>query len=252
MKVYITGDTHGHLDNGKLYSKNFEEGKPLTKDDLVIICGDFGLLWKNIPDKEELYWTKWYNEKPWTTLFIDGNHENHYRLSQLPVVEKFGGKVGIVADSIFHLKRGEIYTINNKTFFCMGGAKSTDDGRLEGVDIWREEIPCYNEMNYAIENLERYNNKVDYIIAHTFPRELIAKLMLALKIDISNIDENEMNNYVDDFTKSMYGRYLDPTARFLSEVCSRVQFEKYFGGHFHVDMIIDKYTMLFDDVIEIL
>lgn len=252
MSVYITGDTHGQTDNDKLYSKNFDEGKSLTKDDLVIICGDFGLLWKNIPDKEELYWTKWYNEKPWTTLFVDGNHENHYRLSQLSIIEKFGGKVSVISDSIFHLKRGEIYTINGKTFFCMGGAKSVDDERVEGISIWREEIPCYSEMDYAIKNLEKYDNKVDYIIAHTFPRQIIAKLALALKVDISQMHENEINKFVNNFTEDLYKRFLDPTARFLSEVCSRVQFERYFGGHFHVDMIFDKYTILFDDIIKVI
>jgi calcineurin-like phosphoesterase family protein len=80
LKVYVTGDTHCPIDIKKLNSENFQEGKTLTKDDVVIILGDFGLLWKDIPDKEEKYWTNWLNNKPWTTLFVDGNHENHNRL----------------------------------------------------------------------------------------------------------------------------------------------------------------------------
>lgn len=32
-KVYITGDTHGGLDITKLNSKNFPQGKTLTKED---------------------------------------------------------------------------------------------------------------------------------------------------------------------------------------------------------------------------
>ena len=40
--IYITGDTHIPTDVGKLSSKRFPEQKNLTKNDYVIICGDFG------------------------------------------------------------------------------------------------------------------------------------------------------------------------------------------------------------------
>lgn len=42
--IYVTGDTHGVIDIGKLGFKNFPEGKNLTKNDYVIICGDFGFV----------------------------------------------------------------------------------------------------------------------------------------------------------------------------------------------------------------
>ena len=69
-KIYAVGDTHGDIDLYKLNSKFFREGKKLTKDDYVIICGDFGGVW----DKGECdkYIQNWYNERPWTTLFVDG------------------------------------------------------------------------------------------------------------------------------------------------------------------------------------
>lgn len=44
-RIFITGDTHGSYDIQKLARKNFPEGKTLTKDDYVIICGDFGCVW---------------------------------------------------------------------------------------------------------------------------------------------------------------------------------------------------------------
>ena len=44
--TYIfTGDTHGDHDWHKLTSKMFPEQKNLTKDDYVIITGDFGGVW---------------------------------------------------------------------------------------------------------------------------------------------------------------------------------------------------------------
>ena len=38
--IFVTGDCHGEF--YKLGSKKFKEQKEMTKDDIVIICGDFG------------------------------------------------------------------------------------------------------------------------------------------------------------------------------------------------------------------
>ena len=69
-KIFITGDTHGSINISKLNSKNFPEGNNLTKNDYVIICGDFGLVWNN--NGEDHLWRRWLDDKPWTTLFVDG------------------------------------------------------------------------------------------------------------------------------------------------------------------------------------
>ena len=112
-KVYTCGDTHGGHDMRKLNSKNWKEGKTLTKSDFLIQLGDFGCLWyphgSQKQKKDDHHWQRWLNNKKWTTLFIDGNHENHDQLAELPEVEMFGGMVGKVSDSIYHLKRGYVY-----------------------------------------------------------------------------------------------------------------------------------------------
>jgi len=68
MKVFVTGDTHrGERDDfSKLGSMAFPEGESLTKDDLVIICGDMGLTWPNWPKQQRQirYWMKWLYSKP--------------------------------------------------------------------------------------------------------------------------------------------------------------------------------------------
>lgn len=38
--IYITGDTHAEF--SRFSTKRFPEQKEMTKDDYVIICGDFG------------------------------------------------------------------------------------------------------------------------------------------------------------------------------------------------------------------
>ena len=90
--VYITGDTHIPVDISKLNSKRFPDQKTLSKDDFVIICGDFGGVWNN--DHEERYWRKWLEQKQFTTLFIDGNHENFHLLNEFEVVDFAGGNLG--------------------------------------------------------------------------------------------------------------------------------------------------------------
>lgn len=42
--IYVTGDTHANLDIGKLSSRRFKEQKEMSKDDYLIVCGDFGLV----------------------------------------------------------------------------------------------------------------------------------------------------------------------------------------------------------------
>ena len=39
----------------------------------------------NGESRYEKYWLDWLDKKPFTTLFIDGNHENHDRLDAMEV-----------------------------------------------------------------------------------------------------------------------------------------------------------------------
>lgn len=172
--VFATGDTHIPIDISKLNNANFPEQKSLTKSDYVIVAGDFGLIWKNKPDNEENYWTKWLNEKPFTTLFVVGNHENHDRLDAMPVTKKFGGKVHQVSDSIFHLMDNQIYTIDGKKFYTLGGARSTDKVyRREGISWWPQELPNVQKCNEVVAFIAEHGAEVDYVITHCLPTRVM-------------------------------------------------------------------------------
>lgn len=98
--IFLTGDTHSDIDLQKLIA--FASQRPdLTKDDCLIICGDWGVLWDNEPSEWERDLLRQYDGFPWTTLFIDGNHENFQRLNALPVEEWHGGKVHRVLAGIY-------------------------------------------------------------------------------------------------------------------------------------------------------
>lgn len=229
-RFFVTGDTHGNDDIGKLLYTNFSEGKNLTKNDYVIICGDFGLVWDNSED--ELDWRNWLESRPWTTLFVDGNHENYTELAKFPTVNWCGGKVQMISDSVIHLMRGQYYAIDGRTFFTMGGAESTDkEHRRVGISWWAEEVPSYAECENALKVLEEHNYKVDYILTHTAPKEVCE--LIAIK------------------NKWYYERINDPTASVLQEIANRTEFKDWYFGHFHDEQDFGKYHMLFYDIKEI-
>lgn len=123
--IFITGDCHKNFE--RFNKSNFPEQEEMCKDDYVIICGDFGGVWnKDKESKEETMLMDWLDCKPFTTLFVDGNHENFDRLYQYPVEEWNGGKVHKIRPSVIHLMRGQVFNIAGKKIFTFGGAKSHD------------------------------------------------------------------------------------------------------------------------------
>ena len=86
MKIYVTGDTHQEHNSSKLSKKCFPEQKELTKDDFVIVAGDFGYYW-NENSKSEFANRKILAGKRFTVLYLDGNHENYDLIENLPESE---------------------------------------------------------------------------------------------------------------------------------------------------------------------
>lgn len=187
--IYLTGDTHG--DALRLVKSNTQHYK-FTAADTVIICGDFGLIWSG--SRGENQQLDFLASKPFTVLFVDGNHENFDLLAQYPVEQWNGGKVHRIRPNILHLMRGQVFTIAGKTFFTMGGASShdIDAGILEPNDPhfyekekrlramramyrvnhyswWKEELPSSEELDEGRTNLDAYGWRVDYIITHCCP-----------------------------------------------------------------------------------
>lgn len=224
MSVFVCGDLHVPIDVSKITVSYWPLQKDLTKDDYLIVTGDFGLLWADIPDKEEKYWTRQLTARKFTTLFIDGNHENFNRINALPEIDMFGGKVGVVCDGIYHLKRGYVYTIDGKTFWCFGGAESTDrQYRKENVSWWPQEIPSAEEMAFGISQLEAHNWCVDRVITHAAPKSIVALI-----------------GYKE--------RIADPVSEFLETLKYRIQCKKWHFGHYHLDMMVEgKYMFHYNE-----
>lgn len=233
MAVYLTGDIHGELDIRKLSSHAWPKGNELTKDDYLVILGDFGLVWGGSPLDE--WWLDWLQKKPWTTLFIDGNHENHVALANdFEEVELLGGHAHRVRDDVYHLMRGYVFDIDcggrTKSFAVMGGAESIDRAyRVEGRSWWPQEIPDETERERLTQNLEKRDWKVDYVLTHDAPAILIPKLaMLARLGDTCHANEFES---------------------WLGGIEYKLDYEHWWFGHWHLDANVSPlHTVLYYNI----
>lgn len=247
--VYITGDTHGDW-MSRLNADSFPEQKEMTKDDYVIVLGDFGI-WDN--SKTENYNLDWLDNRPFTTLFISGNHSNYDILDSLSIEKWHSGNVNFIRPSVIHLMRGEVFTIENKKFFAFGGASSHDirDGILEIGDErikqwnkdyskifrvnhlswWERELPNQEEMDNGIKNLELNNNKVDYILTHC-PYTSLLKQM--------------------DGGSGLYES--DILTDYLQKIKQTVDYKQWLFGHMHINQNYywERATCLYEQITRIL
>ena len=251
--IFITGDCHA--DWSKFSTGSFPEQKEMTRDDYVIVCGDFGI-WR--PDNTEKWWLKWLSEKNFTLLFVDGNHENFDRLysDEFEIVDFYGGKAHRICENVYHLMRGYVFELCGKKFFAFGGASSHDiqDGILEPSDYkstkelmndynkrtqrgemlrinhiswWQQEMPSEDEMKFGLETLRNNGNKVDYIVSHCCPQEVASF-------------------FAHGFYKS------DKLTDYFNTVARTTEFSKWFFGHYHNNkQILDKFVMLYEQIVRV-
>lgn len=235
----------------RLKVESFPEQKEMTKDDYVIILGDFGI-WDD--SKREKYNLDWLEDRPFTTLFVSGNHENYDILDNLPIEEWHGGKVNFIRPSVIHLTRGQVFNIEDKAFFAFGGASSHDISagilepddplfkekkrlldkdpfalyRINHVSWWQRELPNEEEMDNGYNNLERNNGCVDYIITHSPPASVIALL-----------------------GQGLYEQ--DRLTQYLENIRVHTEYKRHFMGHMHLNKAInDKDIILYEQIIRIL
>ena len=203
MAIYVTGDTHGadkfgfHSVDGfvnRLNMESFPEQKFMTKEDYVVICGDFGGVWNYAGETpKEKHDLDWLDSRNFTTLFVPGNHENYDRLTGLEdkdVINAWmyagmsdkdkkkilngypqkvwnGGMVREIRSSVLMLERGYVFNIDGCKCFAFGGARSHD---ISGGIIFSHDCPASDKFFVLRENcpdelnkyLEQVKQKVDY------------------------------------------------------------------------------------------
>lgn len=124
--------------------------------------------------------------------------------------------------------RGQVFTIEGKKFFVMGGAASIDkEYRTEGLNWWAEEIPSLREMDEGFANLGKVGYKVDYVITHSAPTTVLTSINPTYK--------------------------TDAVTRYLEIVRQTVKFGWHYFGHYHIDKDFLNYkaTCLYNNIIKI-
>ena len=226
--IYVTGDTHGMIDWEKINTREFPEQKSLTRDDYVIVLGDFGGIWDGA--EQDRHILKTYGQRNFTTLFIDGNHENHDLLDAYPVEEWNGGKIHRISDNVIHLMRGQVFTVEGMKLFAMGGAESTDrEWRKEGESWWAREMPSKEEYAEAVSNLETCGGRVDLMLTHCAPEATVCALNM----------------------QGMYCRRENELTLFFDELAKMVKFSHWFFGHYHRDADCGKYSLVYDRILKV-
>ena len=182
---------------------------------------------------------------------MDGNHENFDLLAkyQISYNKTFQAPIQMIRPSVYHLLRGEIYTIEGSTFFVMGGASSHDisDGILDpnksdyhkilcefhqkGLynyrvlrkSYWPQELPSDEEIERARNNLSKHNNCVDYILTHCIPGVLIKELREMKEIPSSRVVLDRLTTFFDEI-------YLE----------EQYEFKVWYAGHLHYHFLFEQ------------
>ncbi len=207
---------------------DFCDNNDIKKNDVLIICGDCGIIWN---EKEDSLVLKSYeNIWPGIIAFIDGNHENFALLNTIPVSNWKGGKVHRIGNRIFHLMRGQVYIIEGKKIFTMGGNESRDrERRIENVDWWAQEKINEQDIGEARRNLARNGNEIDIVITHcAHVRALL-----------------EMDNY------SQFNAFaINKSSILISKLLENTKIGKWYTGHYHIDTIEKSITFVYNKIIK--
>ena len=214
--IYITGDTHRDMDRFRQPAV-----KKLKKDDVLIVCGDFGFVWDGGREEQKLL--KKIGANRFDTLFVEGCHDNYDLLREYPSVAYRGGTARKISGNLYQLLRGETYEICGKTVFAFGGGDSEAES-LDGSRWWPEEQPSEEEQQHGVDSLRQRRGKVDLIVTHDAP-EVIRRFIR-----------------MEDTESSCIHRYLDYIAK-------QADFKFWYFGRYHMDRVIPpRYCAVFREL----
>lgn len=196
---------------------------PFQKTDVLLMVGGLNTWWTSQAWKE---WIAFLKALKCPILFLDSNHENFDKLFSLPQKEKFGGQVGLFDEDMYYLKRGAIYSIQDKTFFVFGGAESTYKRYNQNNKMWwPEECPTDIDFELAKETLQEKDYKINVVLSHTLPAQVW-----------------------DRFRMGVPGK----AARMLAFFYSRLTFDQWYASTYKTDQKILRVHSVYTDVVAIL
>lgn len=167
----------------------------MTRDDFMIICGDFGGVWEG--GKKDARSLDRLENLPIYHIVCQREPRKLRPAQEIPHRGMERRKSPADSASCNHLMRGQVFDLQGYSFFTMGGARShdIDDGILnpKALDFeeqywalrrmgarfrvnhhswWKQELPSKSEYEEARRNLERIHYKVDYVVTHCAPSSI--------------------------------------------------------------------------------
>lgn len=228
--IFLTGDTHREFERIVNFCLEYET----TKDDIMIILGDAGInYYENESDIELKEWIT--SELPITLFCVHGNHEQ--RPEEIADYEEIKWHDGIAYiepeyPNIIFAKDGEIYNFDGKKTIVIGGAYSIDKfSRIKGNSPWFDnEQPSEEIMEFVENKLEGARWKVDVVLSHTAPLKFMPSHSFLPNTNQNSIDKS--------------------TEQWLDKIENRLDYDRWFLGHFHIDECIGRINIVFEEYIE--
>ena len=225
---YITGDVHRDFKRIEEFTKKYYT----SLNDYLIILGDVGLNYYE--DESDIKLKEKVSRLPINLLCVKGNHEESpENIKSYEIKKMFSGDVYIEKEypNLIFLKDGEIYNINNNKVLVIGGAYSIRHDVPKflkiGFKYFDSEQPSDEVKNKILTLIEKDNN-IDIILSHTCPYKYQPVEAFYITVDQDKIDKT--------------------TERFLDKIEEKINYKKWYCGHFHINKTIDKMIFLFDDI----
>lgn len=224
--IYITGDTHGQFGRIKDFCKRFGT----SREDILIILGDVGINFNGC--NRDCTKKRFIESLPITLLCIHGNHEQRpYTIESYKEKLWHGGTVFYEKEypDLLFAKDGEVFDLCGKQTVVIGGVYSIDKmvRLMYGYGWWPDEQPSDDIKQDVEQQLEKLGWKVDVVLSHTTPLKYEPVEVFLAGVNQGGVDKS--------------------TEIWLDKIEDRLEYGKWYCGHYHTEKKIDRLEIMFEN-----
>lgn len=230
--VYIGSDYHKQFDKIQKFCKKHHT----RPEDVLIILGDPQINYEG--EVKDAKGKKLLSALPITLFCIHGNHEMRPGTIGTYREKRWHGGIVYYEEAYPNLlfpKDGEIFDFHGKSTLVQGGAYSPDKmyrcsiGPLYGDYWFEDEQPSEEIKAYTEQQLAKRGWKVDVVLTHTAPKKYVPTEAYLQSIYQDSVD--------------------DSTERWLDQIEDKLDYQKWYCGHFHIMKKIDRVEFVFQTVL---